>query len=99
MIDQQRPRTIVVRYEHEIDALDRVASVLRRQRVRAEAFTAVASHDRATVQATIMFDSTDKTAARIVALLERQIGVLAVEDWTSSAKEHEGTHGEDDSRL
>ena len=34
-----------------------------------------------------MFDSTDKTAARIVALLERQIGVLAVEDWTSQAKE------------
>jgi hypothetical protein len=34
------------------------------------------------VQATIMFDSSDKTAARIVALLERQIGVLAVEDWT-----------------
>ena len=99
MIDEQRPRTIVVRYEHEIDALDRVASVLRRQRVRAEAFTAVASHDRATVQATIMFDSTDKTAARIVALLERQIGVLAVEDWTSGAKEQEGANGEDDSRL
>ena len=77
-----RPRTIVVRYEHEIDALDRVAGILRRQRVRAEAFTAVASHDRATVQATIMFDSSDKTAARIVSLLERQIGVLAVEDWT-----------------
>jgi predicted N-formylglutamate amidohydrolase len=51
--------------------------------VRAEAFTAVASHDRATVQATIMFDSSDRTAARIVALLERQVGVLAVEDWTS----------------
>ena len=99
MIDAQRPRTIVVRYEHEIDALDRVASVLRRQRIRAEAFTAVASHDRATVQATIMFDSTDKTAARIVALLERQIGVLAVEDWTSGAKEQEGANGEDDSRL
>jgi acetolactate synthase small subunit len=77
-MDQARPRTIVVRYEHEIDALDRVASILRRQRVRAEAFTAVASHDRATVQATIMFDSSDKTAARIVALLERQIGVLSV---------------------
>ena len=87
MIDVQRPRTIVVRYEHEIDALDRVASVLRRQRVRAEAFTAVASQDRATVQATIMFDSSDRTAARIVALLERQVGVLAVEDWTSQAKE------------
>ena len=43
MIDEQRPRTIVVRYEHEIDALDRVAGILRRQRVRAEAFTAVAS--------------------------------------------------------
>jgi acetolactate synthase small subunit len=99
VIDEQRPRTIVVRYEHEIDALDRVASVLRRQRVRAEAFTAVASHDRATVQATIMFDSSDKTAARIVALLERQIGVLAVEDWTSDAKEIEEAHGEDDSRL
>jgi acetolactate synthase small subunit len=98
-MDQARPRTIVVRYEHEIDALDRVASILRRQRVRAEAFTAVASHDRATVQATIMFDSSDKTAARIVALLERQIGVLAVEDWTSNAKGHEGDHGEDDSRL
>ena len=84
MIDELRPRTIVVRYEHEIDALDRVASVLRRQRVRAEAFTAVASHDRATVQATIMFDSSDQTAARIVSLLERQIGVLEVEDWTSS---------------
>ena len=26
LIDEQRPRTIVVRYEHEIDALDRVAS-------------------------------------------------------------------------
>lgn len=85
--DEQRPRTIVVRYEHEIDSLDRVASVLRRQRVRAEAFTAVASHDRATVQATIMFDSSDKTAARIVSLLERQIGVIAVEDFTSQAKE------------
>ena len=81
MIDDPRPRTIVVRYEHQIDSLDRVASVLRRQRVRAEAFTAVASHDRATVQATIMFDSSDKTAARIVALLERQVGVLAVENW------------------
>ena len=89
MIDSHRPRTIVVKYEHEIDALDRVASVLRRQRVRAEAFTAVASNDRATVQATIMFDSSDKTAARIVALLERQVGVLAVEDWTSQAKEQE----------
>ncbi len=98
-MEQARPRTIVVRYEHEIDALDRVASILRRQRVRAEAFTAVASHDRATVQATIMFDSSDKTAARIVALLERQVGVLAVEDWTATAKGHEGDHGEDDSRL
>ena len=86
VIDEPRPRTIVVRYEHEIDALDRVAGILRRQRVRAEAFTAVASHDRATVQATIMFDSSDKTAARIVSLLERQIGVLAVEDWTSDAE-------------
>lgn len=85
--DEARPRTIVVRYEHEVDSLDRVASVLRRQRVRAEAFTAVASHDRATVQATIMFDSSDKTAARIVSLLERQVGVLAVEDFTSQAKE------------
>ena len=79
-----RSRTIVVRYEHAVDALDRVASVLRRQRVRAEAFTALASQDRATVQATIMFDSTDRTAARIVALLGRQVGVLTVEDWTSS---------------
>ena len=96
--DQLRPRTIVVRYEHAIDALDRVASILRRQRVRAEAFTAVASHDRETVQATIMFDSTDRTAARIVALLGRQIGVLAVEDWTSQIKDHEADHGNDDSR-
>ena len=78
-----KPRTIVVRYEHAVDALDRVASILRRQRVRAEAFTAVASQDRATVQATIMFDSTDKTAARIVALLGRQVGVLAVEETSS----------------
>jgi len=93
-----KPRTIVVRYEHAIDALDRVASILRRQRVRAEAFTAVASHDRATVQATIMFDSTDKTAARIVALLGRQVGVLAVEDWTSQT-EDEADNGDDDSRL
>ena len=77
-MEQPRSRTIVVRYEHEIDALDRVAGILRRQRVRADAFTAVASHDRATVQATIVFDSSDKTAARIVALLERQVGVLAV---------------------
>ena len=81
---ESKPRTIVVQYEHAIDALDRVASILRRQRVRAENFTAVASQDRATVQATIMFDSTDKTAARIVALLGRQVGVIAVEDWTSS---------------
>ena len=87
MIDDSRPRTIVVRYEHDIDALDRVASILRRQRVRAEAFTAVASHDRATVSATIMFDSSDKIAARIVSLLERQVGVIAVEDFTSEAKE------------
>lgn len=87
MIDDLRPRTIVVRYGHDIDALDRVASILRRQRVRAEAFTAVASHDRATVQATIMFDSSDRTAARIVALLERQVGVLAVDDFTSQTKE------------
>ncbi len=93
-----KPRTIVVRYEHAIDALDRVASILRRQRVRAEAFTAVASHDRATVQATIMFDSTDKTAARIVALLGRQVGVLAVEDWTSQTDQG-ADHGDDDSRL
>ena len=105
-MEQARPRTIVVRYEHEIDALDRVAGILRRQRVRAEAFTAVASHDRATVQATIMFDSSDKTAARIVALLERQVGVLAVEDWTATDKRRIRTqidrgrhHGEDDSRL
>jgi acetolactate synthase small subunit len=97
--DAVRPRTIVVRYEHEIDSLDRVASILRRQRVRAEAFTAVASHDRETVQATIMFDSTDRTAARIVALLGRQVGVLAVEDWTSQIKDHEAEHGNDDSRL
>lgn len=82
--DEPRPRTIVVKYEHEIDALDRVASVLRRQRVRADAVTAVASHDRATVQATIMFDSSDKTVARIVSLLEKQVGVLAVEDFTSA---------------
>jgi acetolactate synthase small subunit len=81
-MDQPRSRTIVVRYEHEIDALDRVAGILRRQRVRAEAFTAVASDDRATVQATIMFDGSDKTAARIIALLERQVGVLTVEDAT-----------------
>jgi acetolactate synthase small subunit len=90
-----RPRTIVVRYEHEIDALDRVASILRRQRVRAEAFTAVASHDRETVQATIMFDSTDRTAARIVSLLGRQVGVLAVEDWTSQAGEASSSIAED----
>ena len=87
--DSLKPRTIVVRYEHAIDSLDRVASILRRQRVRAEAFTAVASHDRETVQATIMFDSSDKTAARIVALLGRQVGVLAVEDWTSHTSDHE----------
>lgn len=85
MTDELRPRTIVVKYEHEIDALDRVASVLRRQRLRAEAFTAVASHDRATVQATIMFDSSDKTAARVVSLLERQVGVIAVEDFTADS--------------
>ncbi len=97
--EDSRPRTIVVRYAHAIDALDRVASILRRQRVRAEAFTAVASHDRATVQATIMFDSSAKTAARIVALLGRQVGVLAVEDWTSQAPDHEADHGENDSRL
>jgi acetolactate synthase small subunit len=83
--DQPRPRTIVVKYEHEIDALDRVASVLRRQRLRAEAFTAVASHARATVPATIMFDSSDRIAARVVSLLERQVGVIAVEDFTADA--------------
>ena len=67
MIDELRPRTIVVRYEHEIDSLDRVASVLRRQRVRAEAFTAVASHDRATVQATLGIKS-EGLAARGLAV-------------------------------
>ena len=82
MIEEaQRSRTVVVRYAHEIDALDRVASVLRRQRVRADAFTAVAAPDGSTAQATIMFESTDRTAARVVALLGRQIGVLAVEEW------------------
>ena len=35
----------------------------------------------ATAQATSMFESTDTTAARVVALLGRQIGVLAVEEW------------------
>lgn len=84
-----KPHTIVVRYEHAIDSLDRVASILRRQRVRAEAFTAVASHDRDTVHATIMFDSSDRTAARIVALLNRQVGVLAAEDWTAHTTDHE----------
>jgi hypothetical protein len=82
MDDLLRARTVVVRYAHAIDSLDRVASVLRRQRVRADAFTAVAAPDGATAQATIMFESTDKTAARVVALLGRQIGVLAVEEWT-----------------
>jgi acetolactate synthase small subunit len=77
-----RSRTVVVRYAHEVDSLDRVASILRRQRVRAEAFTAVASPDGATAQATIMFESSDKTAARVVALLGRQIGVIAVEEWS-----------------
>ena len=28
-VDELRPRTLVVRYEHAVDALDRVASVLR----------------------------------------------------------------------
>jgi hypothetical protein len=51
---------VVVRYAHAIDALDRVASVLRRQRVRADAFTAVAAPDGSTAQATIMFESTDQ---------------------------------------
>ena len=82
MDDLNRARTVVVRYAHGIDALDRVASVLRRQRVLADAFTAVASPDGATAQATIMFESTDRTAARIVALLGRQVGVLAVEEWS-----------------
>jgi len=77
-----RPRTVVVRYAHAVDALDRVASVLRRQRVRADAFTAVAAPDGTTAQATIMFESTDQTASRIVALLGRQVGVLAVEEWS-----------------
>ena len=82
MIEEaQRSRTVVVRYAHAIDALDRVASVLRRQRVRADAFTAVAAPDGSTAQATIMFESTDRTAARVVALLGRQIGVIAVEEW------------------
>jgi hypothetical protein len=79
--EDTRSRTVVVRYAHAIDSLDRVASVLRRQRVRADAFTAVAAPDGATAQATIMFESTDRTAARIVALLGRQVGVLAVEEW------------------
>lgn len=71
-----------MRYAHAIDALDRVASALRRQRVRADAFTAMAAPDGSTAQATIMFESTDRTAARVVALLGRQIGVLAVEEWS-----------------
>ena len=74
-------RTVVVHHAHTIDALDRVGSVLRRQRVRADAFTAVAAPDGATAQATIMFESTDRTAARVGALLGRQIGVLALEEW------------------
>jgi hypothetical protein len=81
MESASRSRTVVVRYAHAIDSLDRVASVLRRQRVRADAFTAVASPD-GTAQATIMFESTDRTAARVVALLGRQVGVLAVEEWS-----------------
>ena len=32
-----------------------------------------------------MFDSSEKTAARIVSLLGKQVGVLAVEDWTAMA--------------
>ena len=43
--------------------------------------SAVAAPDGAIAQATIMFESTDRTAARVVALLGRQIGVLAVEEW------------------
>jgi acetolactate synthase small subunit len=81
-IEEPRSRTVVVRYAHQVDALDRVASILRRQRVRADAFTAVAAPDGATAQATIMFESTDQTAARVVALLGRQVGVLAVEEWS-----------------
>ncbi|MEZ5283392.1 MAG: hypothetical protein R2712_01015 [Vicinamibacterales bacterium] len=80
--DTNRSRTVVVRYAHEVDSLDRVASILRRQRIRADAFTAVAAPDGATAQATIMFESTDKAAARVVALLGRQVGVLAVEERT-----------------
>ncbi len=73
---------ILVRYAHATDSLDRVASVLRRQRVRDDALTAVAAPDGATAQATIMFECTDRTAARVVALLRRQVGVLLVEEWT-----------------
>ena len=54
--------------------------MLRRQRVRA-AFTAVAAPDGTTAQATINVREYDQTAARVVALLGRQIGVLAVEEW------------------
>lgn len=64
-----------------VRSLDREASVLRRQRVRADAFTAMAAPDGSTAQATMMFESTDRTTARVVALLGRQIGVLAVEEW------------------
>lgn len=91
MTDQvadSRPRTVVVRYAHELDAMNRLASVLRRQRVRVDAFTAVSAPDGATAQATIMFESTDRTTARVVALIGRQIGVLTVKEWS-----------EDDSRY
>ena len=43
---------------------------------------AVAAPDGATAQATIMFECTDRTAARVVALLGRQVGALLVEEWT-----------------
>jgi hypothetical protein len=36
---------------------------------------------RSRKRTTIMLESTDKTIARVVALLGRQVGVLAVEEW------------------
>ena len=81
--DESRPRTIVVRYEHEIDALDRVAGILRRQRGGRSLHGGGVARSRHRA-GDHQFDRSDKTAARIVSLLIGR-SAFAVEDWTSSA--------------
>ena len=102
VIDQPRPRTIVVRYEHEIDALDRVASDpapaaragrgVHRRGVARSRHRAGDDHVRQFRQ--------DRGAHRRAARTagwrprRRRLDRHRATDWSTRAR-----HGEDDSRL